>query len=128
MNTWPTLAILVITYNRRDVLRETLRRLAAHLAYEGPRVLVIADDGSDDGTAEMLAAEYPDAQHVISNRRGLGANANAGLRAALVASVLALWAGLAAAAGPLFLWELKDAGGALRGWLYGTIHHAVQIV
>ena len=33
MNTWPTLAILVITYNRRDVLRETLRRLAAHLAY-----------------------------------------------------------------------------------------------
>lgn len=83
MNTWPTLAILVITYNRRDVLRETLRRLAAHLAYEGPRVLVIADDGSDDGTAEMLAAEYPDATHVVSARRGLGANANAGLRAAL---------------------------------------------
>lgn len=45
-----------------------------------------------------------------------------GLRAALVAWALALWAGLAAAAGPLFLWELKDAGGALRGWLYGTIH------
>ena len=45
-----------------------------------------------------------------------------GLRAALVALALALWAGLAAAAGPLFLWELKDAGGALRGWLYGTIH------
>ena len=39
-------------------LRETLRRLAAHLAYEGPRVLVIADDGSDDGTAEMLAAFF----------------------------------------------------------------------
>lgn len=45
-----------------------------------------------------------------------------GLRAALVALALASWAGLAAAAGPLFLWELKDAGGALRGWLYGTIH------
>lgn len=37
---------------------------------------------------------------------GMGVGAQAGL----------------AAAGPLFLWELKDAGGALRGWLYGTIH------
>ena len=49
-------------HNRRDVLRETLRRLNTHLAYSGPRALVIADDGSDDGTAEMLA-EYPDAVH-----------------------------------------------------------------
>lgn len=40
----------------------------------------------------------------------------------LAALALALWAGLAAAGGPLFLWELKDARGALRGWLYGTIH------
>jgi glycosyltransferase involved in cell wall biosynthesis len=79
---WPTLAIVIITYNRRDVLRETLRRLNTHLAYDGPRALVIADDGSDDGTAEMLA-EYPDAVHVVSSRCGLGVNANAGVRAAL---------------------------------------------
>ena len=44
------------------------------------------------------------------------------LRVALLALLLATWAGLAAAAGPLFLWELKDARGELRGWLYGTIH------
>ena len=41
---------------------------------------------------------------------------------ALLSLALALWAGLAAAGGPLFLWELQDARGALRGWLYGTIH------
>ncbi|WP_374478045.1 TraB/GumN family protein [Zoogloea sp.] len=41
---------------------------------------------------------------------------------ALVVVWLLLWAGLASAAGPLFLWELRDAGGALRAWLYGTIH------
>jgi uncharacterized protein YbaP (TraB family) len=41
---------------------------------------------------------------------------------ALVMVWLLLWAGLATAAGPLFLWELRDAGGALRAWLYGTIH------
>lgn len=80
---WPTLAILIITYNRRAILQETLRRLATHLHYVGPRVLVVADDGSDDGTAAMLAADQPDAIHVVSPRVGLGANANAGLRAAL---------------------------------------------
>lgn len=41
---------------------------------------------------------------------------------ALVMAWLLLWAGLATAAGPLFLWELRDAGGGLRAWLYGTIH------
>ncbi len=41
---------------------------------------------------------------------------------ALLSLAFVLWAGLAAAGGPLFLWELKDAQGALRGWLYGTIH------
>lgn len=55
-------------------------------------------------------------------RIGVGLRSRARARAALLAWVLATWAGLAAAAGPLFLWELKDAGGALRGWLYGTIH------
>lgn len=40
----------------------------------------------------------------------------------LATLALAAWAGLAAAAGPLFLWELQDARGERRGWLYGTIH------
>lgn len=43
-------------------------------------------------------------------------------RHALAMAWLLLWAGLATAAGPLFLWELRDAGGGLRAWLYGTIH------
>lgn len=41
---------------------------------------------------------------------------------ALLAGALLLWAGLAAAKGPLYLWELRDGDGALRAWLYGTIH------
>ena len=42
-------------------------------------------------------------------------------RGLVVAAVL-LWAGVAAAKGPLYLWELSDARGELRAWLYGTIH------
>lgn len=41
---------------------------------------------------------------------------------ALVVVWLMLWAGLAGAASPLFLWELRDGAGGLRAWLYGTIH------
>ena len=40
----------------------------------------------------------------------------------LAASALLLWAGLATAQGPLYLWALSDARGELRAWLYGTIH------
>lgn len=79
---WPPLAIVIVTYQRRATLRETLFRLREHLYYVGPRQVVVADDGSDDGTPQMLAEEYPDAVLVQSARVGLGANANAGLRAA----------------------------------------------
>lgn len=79
---WPTLVILVVTYNRAATLRGTLDRIAEHLWYEGPRQLIVADDGSDDGTPAMLADAYPAAQLVVTARQGLGANTNAGLRAA----------------------------------------------
>ena len=44
------------------------------------------------------------------------------IRRALATSALLLWAGLATAQGPLYLWTLSDARGELRAWLYGTIH------
>ena len=40
----------------------------------------------------------------------------------LVMAAVLLWAGAAAAKGPLYLWELSDARGELQAWLYGTIH------
>jgi glycosyltransferase involved in cell wall biosynthesis len=42
----------VITYNRRDVLAETLARVRAHTT--SPYELVVADDGSWDGTVELV--------------------------------------------------------------------------
>lgn len=78
---WPLLSMLVITYNRRDVLHGTLTRLRRHLAYSGKIQYIVADDGSDDGTQQMIADEFPDAHLVQSLRLGLGGNTNAGLRA-----------------------------------------------
>ena len=42
----------VITYNRKDVLAETLARVRAHTV--SPYELVVADDGSWDGTVELV--------------------------------------------------------------------------
>lgn len=46
----------------------------------------------------------------------------AGLRRWLLLGVLLAWAGVAAAKGPLYLWEVSDGHGQVRAWLYGTIH------
>ncbi len=78
---WPAVAVLVITYNRVEILKGTLRHLFEHLQYPDLRWFV-ADDGSDDGTQAMLRDEFPQVHLVQSQRVGLGANANAGLAAA----------------------------------------------
>lgn len=86
MTDWPALAINIVTYQRKEVLRGTLLRLAEHLDYIGPRRVFVADDGSTDGTQAMILEEFPDVILVQSDRSGLGANTNAGLRQALAFS------------------------------------------
>jgi glycosyltransferase involved in cell wall biosynthesis len=59
------IAVVVPTYNRRDLLQQTLRSV-----FEQTRPaaeVIVVDDGSDDGTAELLA-ELP--VTVVANRRG----------------------------------------------------------
>ena len=48
------LGIGIVTYNRRDVLAETLDHIEHYTKY--PFVLAVADDGSTDGTLDMLRA------------------------------------------------------------------------
>lgn len=61
--------VVVITHNRRDELARTLRRLAA--LPERPQVIV-ADNGSADGTAAMVRSCHPEVT-LIAARRNLGA-------------------------------------------------------
>lgn len=48
------LGIGIITYNRKDVVLETLARVLAHTT--SPSTIVVADDGSADGTADAVRA------------------------------------------------------------------------
>jgi GT2 family glycosyltransferase len=63
---------VVVTYNRRDLLRESLQAVMAQTTPVG-RVIVI-DNASDDGTQEMLATEFPqlDIHRLASNTGGAG--------------------------------------------------------
>jgi len=79
------ISVVIPTFNSRDVLRRTIEALTQqtlpHDAYE----VVIADDGSTDGTAEMVAdaARGPVAvRYVAQPNRGRSAARNLGARTA----------------------------------------------
>jgi glycosyltransferase involved in cell wall biosynthesis len=50
----PTVSICIPTYNRKDYLKETLASVFAQ-TYKDYEVVVV-DDGSTDGTEEMIKA------------------------------------------------------------------------
>lgn len=76
-----TVAVMITTYNRADILAENLTRVAKYVQYAGKIEIVIADDGSTDHTELMLKQDF-DVHFVQTNRQGLGANANNGLHKA----------------------------------------------
>ena len=66
---------MVVTWNRRDLLRSCLQSLAQQ-KFELPFEVVVVDNGSDDGSAEMAAAEFSQGMafqlRVIRNRENCG--------------------------------------------------------
>ena len=84
------LAVVVVSYRSRDFLRACLRSLPAATAGLRSRTYVV-DNASPDGSAAMVAREFPDA-HLTVNRANVGfarAN-NIALRDAAARHVLLL--------------------------------------
>lgn len=85
---WPTVTIVLITWNRPREIRETLDSLCRYLVY--PRLhLLIADDNSEvvcPGYLHDLVALYGDkfagVSTSVTDRRGWGANVNQALHRA----------------------------------------------
>jgi N-acetylglucosaminyl-diphospho-decaprenol L-rhamnosyltransferase len=78
----PDLAIIIVNYKARDLLRDCLRSVQASQGIS-PDVYVV-DNASDDGSVEMTREEFPGV-HAISlpENIGYGAANNVGLRSAL---------------------------------------------
>jgi len=79
------ISVVIPTFNSRDVLRRTIDALARQTLPPGAYEVVIADDGSTDGTAEMVADAARGAleiRYVAQPNRGRSAARNLGVRAA----------------------------------------------
>jgi rhamnopyranosyl-N-acetylglucosaminyl-diphospho-decaprenol beta-1,3/1,4-galactofuranosyltransferase len=87
-------AAVVVTRNRRDVLRQTLEAVKDQAA--PPASVLVVDNSSEDGTGDMLAAEFPEVGYVrLPENLGFGAGLAAGMAAA-------------ARTNPRYFWLLDD--------------------
>ncbi len=60
------LSVLLVHWNTRDDLRESLEALRAHPYSGGAQEVIVVDNASDDGAAEMVRESFPEAR-LIAN-------------------------------------------------------------
>lgn len=90
--TWPTVAVLIVTYDRPMEIRATIGALKEHLRYCGPLQWFVCDDGSPEGYTQTIQRDFPELAIVVSvtQRKGWGANTNVGMRTCAHASYVFL--------------------------------------
>lgn len=72
--------MVVLTWNRRDDLRFTLERLVRES--HAPLEVIVVDNNSTDGTAAMMAADFPQFRYLPQNENLGIAGYNIGFKAA----------------------------------------------
>jgi len=71
----PTVTIAIVVYDRRDALREVLRRMLTESDYDPDRVdVIVVDNASTDGSAAMVREEFPRVR-LIERATNIGAPA-----------------------------------------------------
>jgi cellulose synthase/poly-beta-1,6-N-acetylglucosamine synthase-like glycosyltransferase len=94
----PTLSVLIAAHNEAPAIPVTIDALLRQT--DLPDLIVIADDGSTDGTPELLAVRYGLTPHVVSKQSGR----------------------------PDLLWLLVPHGGKARALNYAITHVDTEIV
>ncbi|MBV9789938.1 MAG: glycosyltransferase family 2 protein [Chloroflexi bacterium] len=79
------LAIIIVSYNVRDLLRRCLRSIEDSLAASSLRCCtIVVDNASGDGSAAMVEAEFPQVELIASSANlGFASGNNLGLRQVL---------------------------------------------
>jgi N-acetylglucosaminyl-diphospho-decaprenol L-rhamnosyltransferase len=76
------LSVVVLSWNTREILRACLASLARDVPCE-PREIIVVDNASADGSAEMVARDFPEVRLIRNDENRLYAEANnQGARAA----------------------------------------------
>ena len=70
----PLITIGVSTYNRKDYLRESLQSLRRQTLRDFE--IIVVDDGSTDGTREMIRKEFPEVRYIHQKNSGDAAAKN----------------------------------------------------
>lgn len=97
----PRVSVIVVSYNTRDLLRRCLASVEPH------HQLIVVDNGSSDGSADMVRSEFPRATLIQQANLGFGRGNNAGLDVAV--GELALLLNSDAEAHPGAIEALADA-------------------
>jgi len=72
-----SISVIIPTYNRIDVLP---RALDSVFSQSDPLTdVIVVDDGSDDGTADMVSAKYPEVKLIKQQNIGVSAARNRGI-------------------------------------------------
>src|SRR5215212_5035612 len=88
----PGLSIVVLTYNRRELLASCLKSLLAQTDAGAPLEVLVVDDGSTDGTSDLvvsLADSHPHLRYCPQPHGGIAAARNTGIRNA-TAGIIAI--------------------------------------
>lgn len=81
------MAVVVVSFNTRDILDHCLRSVLA----AGPAETVVVDNGSSDGSPDLVGALFPDVRLIVSDvNLGYGAAANRGIAECTAPAVLLL--------------------------------------
>lgn len=91
INSQPDISVVILNYNTRDLTRTCLTTLLASRLEKYVMEVIVCDNGSEDGSVEMIADEFPGVI-LIKNGKNLGfaAGNNPGIRKAKGRFVLLL--------------------------------------
>ncbi|MFZ1395994.1 MAG: glycosyltransferase family 2 protein [Candidatus Promineifilaceae bacterium] len=87
----PTLSIVIVNYNTRQLLDDCLASIFAAQAPAGGLEVIVVDNASRDGSTAMVREKYPSVQLIASEvNRGFSAANNMGVRVANGRTILFL--------------------------------------